>query len=437
MNTELPPQQLPVGTFLDLQNVGVSFGGLSRRGGYSSFIQDLPTIDNRVYGSPVFYDDNGNPEALLVTRKHLWKVASGNTLELLSEVFYANLTMEVTNAHATDDGYFLFTCQNASTFVSDGDIAAGDTVWITVYDDADKYAYEIVSVESETSVIVWIHDYTTSWSDTMLDDYNQCLVKIVAGFHRIPDWAVTKGAFVFTDNSSRGLLVYDGTSVGPYNATQTPVLTEIDTIAYFSDRLWIGSMTETGVDEWFRLRWTSVTDLETFPVSNYLDFVGQRTPLWRLLPLGNLLVAYFRDAIHYGRPTNIVNLPYDFTPYDTGNVGIVGPRAITSWLDSHWFVGQDDIYSLSATRALERIGTAVLRDTILNQDVDLEKTLVTADPENERIVFQFFSKTSGEVEYLWNYYYKTESWTREPYFGHGYHFGRMVNGLTWETSTST
>lgn len=425
VDRETPPQMLEVGAFRDVANCDVRRGGLRRRGGYAPFVKGLPSIDDRVYGSPIYYDSGGNPVSTIFTRKHLWKLADGNELILLSMRLYEDLTADVTESSLGPQYYDVTV--TGETFTTDGTVSTGDTVWIGGVDGGTPY--EIVDVDGETTLVVKDHDGSLSGGTDVTVD-------IIEAFRGTPDWVVTEDALVFTDNSNRGLLSYDGTSVEVYNAGQSPVLTGIATITSVGYRLWIGGMTEGmtegGTDERYRIRWTTVTDLTEFPTSQFVDLPRGRSDLMRLLPLGNLLVAYFRERIFFGRPTNIVNLPYDFTIYDTGNVGLVGKRAIVQWLDSHWFVGQDDIYSFSASRALERIGTRIIRETVQNPDIDLAETIVSPDPVNERIVFQFFGRSSRIVRDLWCYYYKTGGWSREPFGGTGYFFGRTVHAMAFE-----
>ena len=427
IDRERPSHFLEKGFFLSLENVHLKAGGMTRRGGYSSLNRGaLPSLDRKVYGSPLFFQESGSIQALLVTKKHLWKIEEvGNSEQytLLSERLRNTLTGTVTG---TNPYTITFT---GGDLGSDEEVRPGDTIWI------GGVPYEIVNVASAT--VLSFSDHTEGFTPGAYAN-----IDIYKGFRFVPDWAQYGDNFVFTDNSSRGLQVYDGTSCSEYNSSQDPPLTEIDTVCFFADRLWIASMVEGPRDERFRIRWSNIIlDIDTpanFPVSQFVDLPIGRRPIIRLLPLGNLLVAYFEDRIFYGRPTNIVNLPYDFTPLDTGNVGVVGPRAVTFWLDSHWFVGNDDIYALSATRALERIGTRVIKDTIFNKNIDLKKTIVTPDPINERIVFQFFERASGLIQDIWSFYYKTQGWAVEkgpvrmgsPAI-RGFFYGRTISTKTW------
>lgn len=419
MDLESPPHLLEVGAFRRLQNVGVRRGGLERRGGFATFYTGLKTLDRKVLGSPLWYDADGSPIPLLVTAKHVYRLDEGPTLTLVSPTLHDDETAGVIAAVA-DDRWQL--TKTGATYLTT--VQAGDTLWLS------GEPYEILTV---TNTVLTFRDHLGTMAAATGVTFD-----IVEGFRRVPDWTITRDFadsvtyFIWTDNSGRPLRRYDGTTVDGVDLVGGG-MTEVDAVTTFGSRLWAAGMSEGGVDERFRIRWTTVTNQAEFPVSQYLDLPLRRYGVSRLLPLGNLLVAYFRDGIYFGRPTNIVNLPYDFSPYDTGNVGLVGPRAVTSWLDAHWFVGQDDIYSFSASRALERIGTKVIKETIQSVDAQLEDTVVVPDPVNERILFQFYDN-DGMIRLLWAFYYKTGAWSTEDTAGAatGYFYGRTVSSLSWE-----
>lgn len=438
VDRDSPPHLLEVGSFLGLKNVMVRRGGLERRSGYGPFYDGLPSIDWKVYASPLWYDENGSPIPLLVTKKHVYRLGSGPSLTLVSPTLHGDPSLLTGTVTAFAGSMDLYTITDSATTDFTVDVEAGDVVWVG--GTATGMPYEIVDVNAG-SLVFRDHDGSFVVPDPATIDY-----AVVQGFRRVPDWTILRqfdGSmyFIWTDNAGRPVQRYDGTSVTTIDGVETDGTTpypivEVDTVTAFAGRLWIGGMSENSIDERFRLRWTSVLDQSKFPIVQYLDLPVRRYGIRRLLPLGNLLVAYFTDGVYFGRPTNITNLPYDFTPYDTGNIGLVGPRAVTSWLDAHWFVGQDDIYSFSAARALERIGTKVVKETITRPGIRLEDTIVIPDPVNERIVFQFFDQ-SGNVPTLWCYYYKVGAWAEEPFQGQSAFYGRTVSGRTWEDLDGT
>jgi len=427
MDRETTTQLIEKGRFYDIRNGRITSTGLRRRGGYSLYGSwSLFSLDEVLLGTPLYYDSTGNVQTLLVTNKHLYKLvgsATTSSVTLLSKKLYS----ELSSTCDTNSGGTISVTVSEATFIMDGLVQQGDTVWI--YNETLEYKepYELVTFTEDTLTVV-NHDGATRTGELDVD--------VVAAFQYWPDWTLAEGKLVYCDNSGRGLWAYDGTNVDEYNEDQDPVLSQIDTVVYFGDRLWIGGVTESSADEKYRIRWTTVDDVTEFPVANFVDLPYSREGIRRLMPLGNLLVAYFGDQIYYGRPTNIVNLPYDFTPLNTGSVGLVGPRAIISWLDSHWFIGQDNLYRLSASRALEEIGNPVYEAMLSGEGLQPSKAIVVEDPYSERIIFMV-PGSAQTCPIVWSYYYKRDSWSSETFGGYGIDHIQSSLTYVWSAMTGT
>ena len=178
----------------------------------------------------------------------------------------------------------------------------------------------------------------------------------------------------------------------------------------FAGRAWVG-YTVDAVDgqQKQRIRWSALADVTDFSIStNYQDLPFTATPLLRLVPLGDCLIAYFGDAVYMGTPTNNPLIPLQFQRVETGGVGLVGPKAVISWLGAHFFVGQDDIYMLT-TSGVQRIGSPVLRET-LKKAVKLEYIRVQADPQRYRILFGF-AEADDYVAKVYSYEYRAKAWS--------------------------
>ena len=122
-----------------------------------------------------------------------------------------------------------------------------------------------------------------------------------------------------------------------------------------------------------------------------------------------MLVAYFSDSIWLGRPTNRSDLPVLFDRIDTGGMGLIGTKAITSWIDSHYFVMQDGIYRLSPADGLQEIGTPVIAQTIKTCQTP-RNIYVTPDPNNESILFGF-PESEETISKIWRFNYKANAWS--------------------------
>jgi hypothetical protein len=222
------------------------------------------------------------------------------------------------------------------------------------------------------------------------------------------DWTVVDNKLVLAD-SARPLFSYDGATFGPYDASYTWIPTGV---TYFRDRLWCIRIVQSGVDYRHRIVWSKTTDHTDFDITGrYVDLPYSSGYGMRLVGLGNLLIAYFEDAVYFGRPTNIAGdgLPMAFERIDTGGVGLVGGRAVVSWLDGHFFVGNDDIYYLS-TKGFERIGSPVVDETIRSTS-ETWGVYAAVDAERDRVVFGFPGEEGTQLTKLWSFDYKAKAWS--------------------------
>ena len=163
------------------------------------------------------------------------------------------------------------------------------------------------------------------------------------------------------------------------------------------------------------MKWTKVTDRTDFTTSldvdTYYDITESDDVLKRLIPLGNILVAYFDKSIWIGRLMSggTTTLPVAFQQLETGGNGLVGDRAVYPWIDGHFLVMHDDIYFLGNNLALIPIGSQVVKDT-LKECSNLSGIFVMNDPSRERVLFGF--PTSGDqIAKIWSYDYKARAWS--------------------------
>jgi len=199
----------------------------------------------------------------------------------------------------------------------------------------------------------------------------------------------------------------------------------------FMNRAWAGQTVDS-VDgsQRQRIRWSALADVTDFSIpTNYLDLPFTSTPLLRLVPLGDTLIAYFGDAVFMGTPTNNPLLPLQFQKVETGGVGLVGPKAVISWLGAHFFVGQDDIYLLT-TQGIERIGSPVHKQT-LKTCQKTECVRVQADPQRFRILFGF-PTDADYVAKVWSYEYRAKAWSYDDIQTYMIANPVVTNSLSWD-----
>lgn len=402
---DLPAQSLPAGAFKDVANFEVTRAGLRRRGtfGPAGGGGDLvPMVDQPLRYLLNLWTGTGELRPILIGRKMLYEFSARTGTTRADWKYDGPGTGTVTGPAGVD-----YTLTDASANFVAAEIVSGDVLEI------DGDFYDIIAPPTTTTITFQVKS-TQSAPANGAYSVHRCLSMSAPQYY--PDVVLIEGKAVIADHGKRGLLEYDSsTGFGVYNDEQSPLLTGIGTVAFFNDRLWIGSMTEGGVAERQRVRWTTKTDLTEFPEAQYLDLPYTTTELLRLVPLGDMLIAYFGDAIYFGRITNIVNNPVVFTQMDTGAAGIIAPRAVCSWIDGHYFVSQHDIYFFSATTAIEPIGTQVVRETIETcPNPDAIKAI--PDPVNERVMF-VFPDAAEEFQRVWSFYLRTGAWSYDEIQG--------------------
>jgi hypothetical protein len=417
----VPPQMVAEGACLEAKNLVATGGGLKRRPGtklFNSLAASYPpwqALDS-------FWSVSGVQKLIAMDQKFVYEITLGTTTGLYWE--YAPGTSHVT------------TTAGSTAVAADIDTHWNDSVNelgyrdVLVYGATYEFADEITSITNGTALVL-----TSGASGS----YHGANWKIRRSFgatqpYIVDSVVITGGTpkILFAD-SSRFLYSYNGTDFTDYNAAETDLIPSC--VTYFKNRVWIANIFEGGQQCRQRIRWTELGDLDDFTNGGYLDLPYVKGEIKRLVPLGDFLVAFFDDAIYVGRQTNLLNLPLSFQKLETGGVGLLGMRAVTSWIDSLFFVGQDDIYALSPN-GLAPIGTPIVKRSIVEVAPTRHwKICAATDLLNDRVLFGF-PKDTNEIEAIWSFNYKTKAWTWEDINCHMLATNSWVNSLTWETFVS-
>ena len=201
--------------------------------------------------------------------------------------------------------------------------------------------------------------------------------------------------------------------------------------ASFGNRTWVGGTTDAvdGVRR-TRIRWSALADTADFSIAtNYYDLPYTTTEMQALVPLGDVLIAYFEDAIFMGVPTNYPTLPLAWQRVETGGMGLVGAKAITSWLGAHFFVGPDDIYQLTSN-GISKIGSPVVSQTV-GTCKKPAFVRVCVDPQRYRILFGF-PINNENIENVWSYEYRAKCWSRDAISTYMMSNVYVSSALSWD-----
>ena len=406
MMRHLAANQLPAEAAWTLRDFVVFRGGLQTIPRYlREFAPASPITDDVLRTIFLHWEGEETFSTLALGDRFLYNAAAG----ALTKISWDRISS--TGTLASLGGRTFRLTDVGQTFMTDG-YTVGDSVFV----EGNLGIVQTVTSETELD----IQDQTGLMTTT--GSMNYTLEKSFAGsdlyqiqFARLSG---TIGSTYFGGMPNRSLIKY--TISGGYQlidlfpSPSTTSVSNIRTVEGVGNRLMIGNFTEDGVDRTNRIRWSPSYpfDVEDFTASDsgFLDFLEVRTGLVRLLALGPLVIAYFGDQIHLGRPTNISGLPFSFTRIDTGNIGLVGPRAIARWIDGHFFVGQDDIYYLTVSGPPQPIGTPVLKETIQRRSKYLQSAQAVPDPSHDRIMFIFPDQSSSSTE-IWSFNYKDQAWS--------------------------
>lgn len=395
IHREITPTEYEPGMVYTAANYVVGQRGLQRAHGRSQEFGGNVVSYPPVRGYDVFFSAVGTQVAVLWDEKFLYSAsASTFTPKYWS---YAVGTAKTSGTFIVASATSNFT--NPANY-----IAAGDIVSISA-----GASLEILEVASVVSSHVLLSTTTPAFTHPAGRAY-----EVRRAFGAYPplyvDTTVVDNKLVVADGT-RPLMAYDGSDFTIYDASLTFLPT---CVAFHVDRLWVGRPNISTTDFRHRIMWTTTldkTDFGTVGTDQFVDRPYAPGALKRLVGMGPYLVAYFDDAIDIGRPSNIAGdvLPLAWDRLQTGGVGLVGPKAVTKWLDGHFFVGQDDIYYLGLQGGIERIGTPVISATI-DACQHLDGVWVVPDVTNTRIVFGFPESTEVMTK-LWSFDYKAKAWS--------------------------
>ena len=479
MIRNLPSNGMPEGSFLRLQNYRVHEYGLKKRGGYAPFNINSGTGETDTYNEKLtdiiyYWSSAATPEMLLLGKEHLMQLTANgrNTTKV-----YANASTPETEYVAPvvgvyDVDLYTVTIELTCTEEQNERMYPGSEVFFKDVSDSDTEVYlgKVLHSTYGTASTVLVIDVgitepspMPTTSDSFLARENLTTKANMSVTHAVLPAisAGETGSIVFADQGGNGLYQYISGVLQEYEtessvdgeATSTQYLDSAGIVAYFEDRLWVGNTVEQGTSFTQRIRWSDPVNFSRFQPGNYVDLPYGSGEIINIVPLGSLLVAYYTDAIYVGRRTNIAGRPYLFERLETGKMGLISQRAIVPWNDGHFFVGQDNIYSLTTTGALQPIGAPILEETLeYTKSQGLENFIeVEHDPETESIVFLFPDVVEEGIALdsvatkLWRLNYKTLGWSydevnfndttkNDPNF---YYSGLLptkfyMSGRTWE-----
>ncbi len=393
MYRDVSGQSIPDPGFFTLENFITDKYGPKRTPGYTEWAGG-DTMNYRPQDLVTTWSSSGTQVQLLITSGTLYQV--GPLTELTEK------TWTYTSGTVAADGTGVI---GSGTGWASYEILAGDLFRIGSEESAIS---ELTGTDSLTLASALSNVYASGTSYSIQRTFNEDLPDMV-------DWIVIDDKVIFADGR-RPIREYDVTSgtmswyiTGnpDYGSGSEEFISYC--LMYFLDRIWSGhEYTATDGDERHRITWSKVTNTQDFSDGNFVDRPYSAGKILRLIPMGNMAVCYYEDAIDIGTITNYPDLPLAWQRLETGGIGLVGMKAVCSWGGGHYFIGQDDIYYLDNS-GIKGIGSPVVRETIHECDY-LTRCYVAPDPQNFRICFGF-PESSEEIAKIWSFNYQTEQWS--------------------------
>jgi hypothetical protein len=218
-------------------------------------------------------------------------------------------------------------------------------------------------------------------------------------------WCVGVDTVYLVDTSEVGILKFDGkvlTRLPMYGATDGDAcpFAGAAAINFVNGYLIVGNTTETAATGGYRtVRWSMPLATGYFDANDYVSLTLSIGPIFSIKSIEDYLVVSTQDDIYVGKPnrgdsTTFYTLPWIFKRLEARGRVPAGQFAIISVLNSIFYIGPDDIYTLSF-KELNAQGDFVvtpLQCKIRNQiftGVELHKSRIMYEPISQVLLFSF------------------------------------------------
>lgn len=411
MYRDVAATEIPDFGFYELQNFFPDVKGPKRRNGHSAYSRGH-VFDDTPRELLNLYLANGNQVSILFTDGVLKKVfPDAEPVDILWQTDYTSIVATT----------------GATTFsLSGGPLLNSTASYVQLGDmlrigSESRYIDSISGPNAGTLNLAFDNDYVGS--------AGAIVHALPKSYKYPPDWIVFDSKLIFTykNDTNDGdqihpVLEYDpqiGTigRIQPWLsnasyliASNTPFSAR--TVALSQDRIYVANTFDnTEKVARYKIMWSSAINQRNFSANNYFYIPYSQGEIVRLVPLGDNLVAYTEDAIYIGIPTNDPNLPLRFEKLESANFGLVGQKAIVSFLNSHYFVSQAGFIRLDTDGKLNFIGSPVDRYAL--KDCASPFAIQAAvDPQNYCIHFGIPGADSNDqrIARIWTFDFRTEAW---------------------------
>jgi len=428
MLSTVPPSGVPEGAFLRVKDMYVTPNGLQRRNAWRLFFQtaeDYARVPvDFIRGETIsdlegFFDVENRLQLLAISSRRMYvntdgqsfrPVAFGNTSYTITT--YGSSTVTVTGA----------------TFQTER-ILGGDVVRFNTGTDLNP-----TWVEGKVDTVTGETTFTLA----------SAVAGVVAGkkFYFIRefelqdgetvDYTFAPGFIALVDGTERGVWKYDGVTMRDLKVTGEATdiaagdgnyLKGAKTIHYFNGYLILGNTRETysistsnnRFDQKRTIRWSSVSQINEFAISDYVMFTRETSEVLKITSSEECPVVFLANAIYFGTPSAVDELPYQYNRVESGAISAVSQRAMTPVPGGMIFIAQKNIYFFE----LARQGTRVPTLTPIANEVYNEANMQNNGPRYTRALFSpqqnmlmcGFPKRRSRLGRVFCYANETKAWS--------------------------
>lgn len=443
MQTDRPTHQLEPGAGLNIERLYCDSRGLTKTRGIHPYIQtsDWGRVPMQFTG-----------ELITNMLEYAFQAGSVNLGLVSTRLFYkSNATYTAFEPVPWVRDYTASSVVGTTVTISGANLTT-DNVVSNMYARFNVtgvgYEWRLITVTDATHF-----DIDSALSSTLASTTFQLYKLFGANLPLVVQYAVTPSAIIFCDGTQNNFQQFDGTWMSKWtfvdeNATASDCI-GASAITYFQGRLWVGNTIESGVNGRRRIRWSDVSDLTTLNSSNWEDFIESSGVILGFSSYEDYLITCTQDHLWMGTPygydATLVK-PFVWRRLETGNVGIVGPRAITTIPNGLIYMGRDDIYVIDGTKftaqgefVVHKL-TCPIRDEMLRDVSSKPATVVKYDPETECVLFGINVSEPTNFAELFIWSLRTQGWSHTGAFPIGFttleHL-RISASETWTSMRAT
>jgi len=210
-------------------------------------------------------------------------------------------------------------------------------------------------------------------------------------------------------------------------------------LAVFKNFVVLAQTVEDNVYYPTRIRWSRYNDFTNWKnnpdgsgMAGYFDLLQEASPVVRMLPLKDYLVIYKPDCIYIMR---FVGTPYIFVVEKiVEGIGLLDYNAICSFLDTHLFVGRDNIYIFTGS-TIQPIGDLIIEK--FYEELNYERVneiFCYPDIVNKKVYIFYPTTSSDGCNKCLVYNYILKSWSiYEIPFGIDMIYTSKSFDVTWDS----